>query len=147
MFGDYFRHLLISKAHEHFPDFDRTLRTTIEDDNGFIAIIRESDIQTRIDSALMKQMKLKFLSYLKRRNGSFKTVIEPCTGTIGRWNRRRSLKPVMELTYACYDTVYYSNWIQSDLLDRLVWSNITPVIVTQAHCPCGAKSGIIFIIN
>ena len=147
MFGDYFRHLLITKAHEHFPNFERTMRTTIEDGNDFIAVIRESNNQVRINSDMLKSMKTKFLAYLKRRGGSFKTAIRPCQGTVGRWNKRRSLAPIMELTYECYDAIYYANWIQSDLLDRLVWSNITPVIVSQAHCPHGAKSGIIFIIN
>lgn len=147
MFGDYFRHLLISRAHAHFPDFERPVRTTIEDEQGFISVIREANDHLRIESDLIKKMKKNFLEYLNRRSGSIKSAVIPCEGTVGRWNKRRSMDPVMELTYSCFDTVYYANWIESDILDRLVWSNIIPVVITNAHCPHGSKTGIIFIID
>ena len=147
MYGDYFRHLLIPNVHEHFPRLERPLRQTIEDDEGFISVIREGQINVRVDSCLLKEMKMKFLEYLKRRSGSIKTVIIPCSGTVGRWNKRRSATPIMELNYACYDKIYYRNWIESDVLDRITWSNVLPILVTRSYCPCGSKNGIIFIID
>ena len=147
MYGDYFRHLLIPEAHAHFPQLERPVRQTVEDEGGFISVIRDGQVNIRVDSVLIKQMKKKFLAYLKRRSGSYKSSFNPCTGTVGRWNKKRSDRPVMELTYKCYNTVYYKNWINSDVLDRITWSNVLPVIISQSHCPHGDKGGIIFIID
>ena len=147
MFGDYYRHLLLPEIHEHFPKMDRPMRTTIENDQSFCSIIREFNPHVHINSFLIREMEKDFQCYLKRRMGSIKTEIIPCTGTIGRWNRRRSMAPVMELSYACYDNIYYQNWANSELLDRIVWSNIIPIVVTNSFCPHGAKNGIIFIID
>ena len=147
MYTEYFRHLLINEVHEHFPNFDKTTRTTIEDESTFVSIIREYHPSIRIDRKLIMKMKSSFLAYLARRSGSLKLKITPCQGTIGRWSRRRSAMPLMELTYKCYDAFFYKNWIHSDLLDRLTWSNIIPVIITHSHCPYGTKNGIIFIID
>ena len=147
MYGDYFRHLLIPEIHEHFPRMERPLRTTVEDENRFCTVIREYDSKVRIDSKLIRQMEENFRAYVKRRSGSFKIEIKPCKGTIGRWNKRRSMTPIMEMSYQCYDTMFYQNWIQSEILDRIVWSNIIPIVVTHSFCPHGTKNGIIFIID
>ena len=147
MFGDYYRLLLVPRVHEHFPTMERSLRMTIERDANFISVIREYNPNVRIDSALLIDMERKFMEYLKRRSGSFKTEITPCKGTVGRWNKRRSMDPIMELSYTCYDAVFYKNWIESSVLDRLVWSNIIPILVHRSYCPCGSKNGIIFIID
>ena len=147
MFGDYYRHLLVPKVHEHFPQMDNAIRMTIENNQSFCSVIREHNMNFRIDSDLLREMERNFKDYLKRRSGSIKNSIVPCSGTIGRWNKRRSMVPIMELSYQCYDTIYYQNWINSELLDRLVWSNIIPILVTDSFCPHGAKNGIIFIID
>ena len=147
MYVEYFRHVLKSVVHGHFPDFETQRRTTIEDDKGFVAVIQPYDAMNSIDRSLMLQMKSNFLEYKKRRMGSMKSKIEPCTGTIGKWGRRRSQAPVMEATYTCYDQFYFQNWIQSVKLDRIVWNNIIPVVLTDLKCPCGTKSGIVFIID
>ena len=147
MFVEYYRHLLRSCAHAHFPDFERPVRMTIEDEKFFTSIIREYNQNIRVDPPLLRRMKTNFLAYLKRRNGSYKHTISPCTGTIGRWNYRRSLAPVMEMNYKCYDSVYYKNWIDSPVLDRLTWNNIIVVMVEKSYCPHGTKCGVIFIID
>ena len=147
MYGEYFRHLLIPNVHGHFPDMKRPLRQTVEDEEGFISVIREGQINVRIDSHLLKRMRKSFFEYLKRRSGSIKTEIIPCKGTVGRWSKKRSAAPIMELNYACYDKIFYQNWIKSDTLDRITWSNVLPVVITRSFCPHGTKNGIIFIID
>ena len=147
MYGEYFQHLLKTEVHKHFPNFERTNRITIEDESSFTTVIREFRPDVRIDRSQVLEMRHNFLSYLKRRSGSLKLNIEPCSGTIGRWSRKRSACPIMELSYACYDTFYYKNWIDSNTLDRITWSNIIPIIVTRSFCPYGTKEGIIFIID
>ena len=147
MFVEYYRHLLRSRAHVHFPDLERPVRMTIEDNQSFTSIIREYNQNIRVDAALLRKMKTNFFEYLKRRSGSYKHSIIPCTGTIGRWNSRRSLAPVMEISYMCYDSIYYKNWINSPILDRLTWNNIIVVTINRSHCPHGTKSGTIFIID
>ena len=147
MFAEYYRHLLRSRAHPHFPDFDRPIRLTIEDERSFTAVIREYNQHVRVDSNLLLEMKNNFYQYLKRRSGSLKHSITPCTGTLGRWNSRRSLAPVMEMNYTCYDSIFYKNWIDSHVLDRLTWNNINVVTIDDSFCPHGNKSGMIFIID
>ena len=147
MFAEYYRHLLRSRAHSHFPDLERPVRMTIEDGKSFTAIIREANNNVRIDSTLLREMKTSFYKYLKRRSTSYKHSIKPCTGTVGRWNSRRSMDPVMELTYHCYDSIFYKNWIDSPILDRITWNNIVVVQINNSFCPHGDKEGIIFIID
>ena len=147
MFGEYFQHVLKNQVHNHFPDFERTTRTTIEEHDSFITVIREFNPLVRLTHQQIREMKTLFLAYLKRRSGSFKMSFSPCKGTIGRWGRRRSCRPTIELTYSCYDCIFYRNWIQSACLDRLVWSNVIPILITESHCPYGSKNGIIFIID
>ena len=148
MYGEYFRHLLNNRLHDHFPDFEKTTRITIEEQNTFITVIREFHPTVRLSRPQVIEMKTAFLSYLKRRSGSYKKhSFKPCQGTIGRWGRRRSSKPIMELTYECYDGFYYKNWINSEILDRITWSNIIPLRVSNSYCPCGSKNGLIFIID
>ena len=147
MYGEYFRQILKSVVHEHFPDFESQRRVTIEDAKEFIVVIQSYDSTNLIDRALMTKMKRNFMEYKKRRMSSTKTYTKPCTGTIGKWSRKRSQAPIMEATFTCYDQFYFQNWIKSELLDRIVWNNIIPVILTDLKCPCGTKSGIVFIID
>ena len=147
MFAEYYRHLLRPFVHEHFPHLERPVRVTIEDENSFISVIREYNQFIRIDTDLIKKMKKGFWSYIKRRSGSIKNPVLPCTGTVGRWNSRRSMEPIMEITFECYDSVFYKNWIESSTLDRLTWNNIIVVSVIKSHCPHGHKCGMIFIID
>ena len=147
MYGEYFRHLLNNRMHGHFPDFEKTTRITIEEPNMFVTVIREFHPTVHLNRSQVIDMKSSFLSYLKRRSGSYKQSFKPCKGTIGRWSRKRSSKPIMELSYECYDGFYYKNWINSPVLDRITWSNIIPISVSESHCPCGTKNGLIFIID
>ena len=147
MYLEYYKHTLKSRMHAHFPDFERTSRKTIEDDKSFISVLREFHPTVQIETSHMLKMRNDFLAYLKRRSGSYKTDIVPCTGTIGRWGARRSSKPIMEFTFQCYDTFFYKNWTDLEILDRLVWNNVIPVVITDSYCPHGDKCGIIFIID
>ena len=147
MYGEYFQHILKNRVHHHFPNFDKTSRITIEDGNSFITVIREFHPNSHLGSSQLRRMKTLFFAYLKRRSGSLKTSITPCTGTIGRWSQKRSAKPIMEMSYSCYDRIFYKNWIECDTLDRITWSNVIPIVVTESYCPYGSLNGIIFIID
>ena len=147
MYVEYFRHALKARAHSHFPEYERQLRKTVEFENNFVSVIQEYHPTVQIDSHHLRKMDLDFKSYLKRRSGSMKTEIKPCTGTFGRWGARRSSKPIMEFSFSCYDCIYYKNWCDLDIIDRLVWTNVIPVSIFNSHCPHGSKPGTIFIID
>lgn len=147
MLLEYYRHVLKTRMHCHFPEFERTQKSLLESEKDFIAVLQEWHPTMKLSNENLKQMKSEFTAYLQRRSGSFKSKIRTCTGTLGRWSKKRSQKPILEFDYTCYDSIYYKNWSTLAILDRLVWSNITVVVITNAFCPYNTKDGIIFIID
>lgn len=144
---EYYRHLLKTRVHCHFPDFENTKRIVVENEKNFIAVLQEQNPVVELRRKHLLQMETDFTEYIKRRSGSLKTHIKTCTGTIGRWSQKRSRKPIMECNYLCYDSVYYKNWTTTEELDRLVWSNVVVVKLINSFCPYSEKEGIIFIID
>ena len=147
MLLEYYRHVLKTRMHEHFPDFERVQKTLFEADKNFTAVLQEWHPTLKLSDDDLKRMKSDFTEYLNRRSGSFKSKINTCNGTLGRWSKKRSQRPILEFDYTCYDSIYYKNWSTLPILDRLVWSNITVVAITNAYCPYSSNDGIIFIID
>lgn len=147
MLLEYYRHILKTRIHQHFPDFERTQKILVEAEKTFTAVLQEWHPNVKLSPEDLKTMKNDFTAYLSRRSGSMKSEIRTCKGTLGRWSKRRSQQPILEFDYTCYDAIYYKNWSTLPILDRLVWSNIIVVNITNAFCPNNSKDGLIFIID
>lgn len=153
MYLRYYRHLLKPYLHEHFPEYERLCQRTLELDNSFIAALHErhGSEDVFVDNMLLKRMRTDFLAYIERRQQTiYQKIRKPCKiNTIGRWESagKKRDKATIELTFQCFDSVYYQSWIQSETLDRLVWSNVIPILIKKGKCPYGQKPGIIFLID
>lgn len=151
MYLRYYRHLLKPYLHEHFPEYEQLHQRTLEMENFFVAALHERHENVFVDEMLLRRMKTCFLAYIERRQQTiYQKIQKHCKlNTVGRWKEdgKKRDKAVIELTFQCFDSVYYESWIQSDILNRLVWSNVIPIIIKKGTCPYGQKPGIIFLID
>ena len=153
MYLRYYRHLLKPFLHEHFPEYNRLHQRTLETEESFIAVLHERHEAENIyvDDILLRKMKKNFLAYIERRQQTiYQKLQKQCKiGTVGRWenSEKKRDKAIIELTFQCFDCIYYESWIKSEILDRLVWSNIIPILIKKGKCPYGQKPGLIFLID
>ena len=151
MYLRYYRHLLKPYLHEHFPEYEKLHQRTLEMDSCFIAVLHERHDNVFVDEILLRRMRNCFLTYLERRQQTvYQKIQKHCKlNTVGRWkdDEKKRDKAIIEVTFQCFDSVYYESWIQSKVLDRLVWSNIIPIMIKKGKCPYGQKPGIIFLID
>ena len=151
MYLRYYRHLLQPYLHEHFPPYEKLHQRTLELDKEFVAVLHERHANVFVDAELLREMRLKFLDYIERRKHVIcKRIKKQCKiGTVGRWAISRKKKDLanIEITYRCYDSIYFQTWIESETLERICWNNIIPLVIIKGHCPYGNKPGIIFLID
>lgn len=151
MYLRYYRHLLKPYLHEHFPEFDKLHQRTLETEDSFIAVLHERHDCVFVDEILLRKMKKQFLTYIERRQQTvYQKIQKHCKiGTVGRWAKsvKKRDKANIEITFQCFDSIYYESWIQSETLNRLVWSNVIPILIKKGKCPYGQKPGLIFLID
>ena len=151
MYLRYYRHLLRSYLHEHFTEFEKLHQRTLEFDNFFVAVLHERHESVFVDEQLLKEMRNKFLEYIERRQQTiYSKIRKDCKiGTVGRWAKTKKKRDAskVEITFQCFDSIYFESWIDSDVLRRLVWSNIIPILIKKGKCPYGRKPGLIFLID
>ena len=151
MYLRYYRHLLRPFLHEHFLEFEALHQRTLELENFFIAVLHERHESVFVGEILLREMKTKFLAYIERRQQTIYSKIKKhCKiGTVGRWAKteKKRDRAKIEITFQCFDSIYFESWIESDILKRLVWSNVIPILIKKGKCPYGSKPGLIFLVD